>query len=341
MLPETLRLQRLGIYRYVAKGHLFLDDPIVSDLLLDEGQSGDTYAGHKPEIIGTNFDYEPGSIKACFIQKEFDYIYLDISLTGHVVIQTHLQSENEPGTPIRHQKKGIDLALHITSQECPFKDFVTFLEAIAIDVEECAFNWDAEFCYGRLHWERRFPKDTGFFTVEWSTSREQLSHRMMLNTRQMVGALYLAFRTLVESPDYDRLRYEGVTYGEAFALLLSNASLDDLVREFVRRNALEAKELLLRLGQIYGSRSTDGQKNETRPIEYFLEKTNPNDLWNDYREYDGWIDPEWDTWNIDQRKNRLETLLSYRNHDWEGNNLQKTRSKLIEEWLVLESLPRP
>ncbi|SFU73532.1 hypothetical protein [Nitrosospira multiformis] len=73
MLPETLRLQRLGIYRYVVKGHLFLDDPIVSDLLLDEGQIAETYAGHKPEIIGTNFDYEPGSIKACFTQKEFDY----------------------------------------------------------------------------------------------------------------------------------------------------------------------------------------------------------------------------------------------------------------------------
>lgn len=333
MLPETLRLQRLGIYHCLAKGHLFLDDPIVSDLLLNEGQGRDTYAGHKTEIIGTNFDYEPGSIKACFTQKEFDYIYLDIGLTGHAVKQTHLQSHNDPGTPIRHQKKGIDLALHITSQECPFYDFIHFLEAISLDVEECAFTWDAEFCYGRLYWERRFPKDTGFLTVEWSTSKEEFSHRMMLNTRQTVEALYLAFRTLVESPDYDRLRYEGLTYGQAFALLLSDTSLDDLVREFIRRNAIEAKALLLRLGEIYSSRSTDGQKNETHSIKYFLKTTFPNDSWNDYHEYDGWIGPEWDTWTFAQRKGHLEKFLSYRNHDWEGNNLLKRRSKLVEDWL--------
>jgi hypothetical protein len=213
------------------------------------------------------------------------------------------------------------------------KDFVTFLEAIAIDVEECAFYWDAEFCYGRMGWERRFPRDTGFFTVEWSTSKEQFSHRIMLNTRKTVSELYSAFRGLVESQEYDRLRYERVTYGEAFSLLLSDATLGALMENLVQMDAIKAKEVLQKLGHIYDSRSTDGQKNERRSIDYFLAETNPNEVWNDYREYDGRIGPEWDTWGIDQRKYHLETYLSYTNREWEGNNLQKTGSKLIEDWL--------
>jgi hypothetical protein len=268
-----------------------------------------------------------------FSQKEFDYIYLDISLTGHVVIQTHIRNHQETGTPVRHQKKDVDIALHITSQQCPFYDFIHFVEAISLDVEECAFTWDAEFCYGRLHWERRFPKDTGFLTVEWSTSKEKLSHRMLLNTRQTVDALYTAFRALVTSSDYDRLRYEGLTYGQAFELLLSDASLDDLIGEIIQRNALGANALISQLDEIYSSRSTDGQKNEIHSIKYFLEATSLNDSCNDYHESDGWTGPEWDTWTFAQRKDHLEKFLSSRNHDWEGNNLLKRRSKRVEDWL--------
>lgn len=182
MLPEELRLQRLGLYSFLAKGQLFLNDKIVFDLLMGEEPTGKTYPGHKADIVGTNFEYEPGSIAVHFRQTKFDYIYLDIDLTGHVVIQTHLKNHREAGKPTRHQKKAVNLAVHITSQECPFYDFITFLEAISIDVEECAFTWNAEFCYGSMRWERRFPKSTGILTIEWSTSKEQFSHRMILNT---------------------------------------------------------------------------------------------------------------------------------------------------------------
>jgi hypothetical protein len=77
MLPEELRLQRLGIYSFVAKGGLYLNDPIVCDLLMDGEPNGKPYAGNKAQIIGTNFAYKPGSITVRFSQKEFDYIYLD------------------------------------------------------------------------------------------------------------------------------------------------------------------------------------------------------------------------------------------------------------------------
>ena len=269
MLPEELRLQRLGIYSFVAKGQLFLNDQIVFDLLMGEEPRGHKYPGHRAGIVGTNFAYEPGSITVRFSQTKFDYIHLDIGLTGHVVIQTHLQNHHEAGTPTRHQKKDVDIAVHITSQECPFHDFVTFLEAISIDVEECAFTWNAEFCYGRLYWERRFPKDTGFLTVEWSTSKEKFSHRMMLNTRQTVSALYTAFRELVDSPDYDRLRYEGLTYGQAFALVLADASFDDLIEEFTRRNAIAAKDLLLRLGEIIAAEVLTDKKTKPNLLDTF------------------------------------------------------------------------
>lgn len=274
-----------------------------------------------------------GSINVLFSQMEFDYIYLNIHLTGHVVIQTHLGGDDETETPIRHQKRDVDFEVEIASLECPFYDFITFLEAISLDVEECAFTWIAEFSYGRMQWERRFPKDTGFLTVEWSTSKQQFSHRMMLNTRQMVREFYSTFRSLIDSPDYDRLRYEGVTYGEALELVLSDASLDDLVEEFIRRNAIEAKDLLIKVGEIHTSRSSDGQKNEIRSIQYFLDATAPTDSEDDWPSYAEWIIPEWENWSIDQRKDHLKQVLSYRMPCWEGNNLKNMKSKLVEDWL--------
>jgi hypothetical protein len=342
MLPETLRCQRLGQFDKASRGTLWLDDPVVRDLVMGEEPDGAAYAGHAPGITCTDFAYEAGNIKVRFSQMEFDYIYITIHLIGHVVIQTHFGGDDETETPVRRQKKNVDFEVDIASLECPFYDFIRFLEGISLDIEECAFTWIAEFSYGRMQWERRFLKDTGFLTVEWSTSKEQFSHRMMLNTRQVVREFYSNFRRLIDSPDYDRLRYEGVTYGEALALVLSDASLDDLVEELVRRNAIEAKDLLLKLGEVHDSRSMAGLKNETRPIQYFLDATADKDALSDWPSYAAWIIiPEWENWDIGQRKAHLQKVLDYRMPVWEGNNLKKMRSKLIEDWLASsERAPR-
>ena len=223
----------------------------------------------------------------------------------------------------------------MSSVFCPFVDFIRFLEAITIEVQECSFSWDPEGPEGRMRWERLYFQDTGFLTIEWKSSDKQFSHSMMLNTRQAVRTLYTAFRTFAESPDYDPLRYEELTIGESFALVLSNASLDDLAGTLTPLHSNAAEAVFQGLQDAVNKRHTGPKL--SFPIENFLESTGtviPSSEFNK-----PWIHPEWDSWDIDQRLNDLKELFEGESSSWYGANLRELQSKLVEDWLALPEPP--
>ncbi|SFU73526.1 hypothetical protein [Nitrosospira multiformis] len=277
------------------------------------------------------FDYKPGHIEARFSHEpEFDFIELRIRMTGDITTTTECDKHGRKTEPVSYQKETVDFTVYISSVFCPFKDFIRFLEAITLDVQECAFGWDPEGPEGRMHWLRRSPQDTGFLTVEWVSSKKNFSHRMMLNTRETVSTLYLAFRAFVDSPEYDPLRYEELNYGECFALVLSDASLGDLAGRLAEMNADTVERVLQSLANSVDDRHMKGPK-LSFPIKHSLEASEPVEPSSKYE----WVDPEWDTWDTSHRMIKLEEIFSWGGMSWYGHNLRQMRSKLIEDWLSL------
>ncbi len=290
-------------------------------------------------MSGTFLTYKPGRIDARFSHDQrFDYINLDIFLDGDITVTTDCDDEFRLATPENHKKENVEFQVYMSSVFCPFGDFIRFLEAITLEVQECSFTWDSEGPEGRMRWERRSIHDTGFLTVEWNSSKTQFSHRMMLKTQQAVGALYTAFRAFAESPEYDPLRYERLTIGNGIALVLSDASLDDLAGAIVVLDAIAAETVVQRLRNAMGERR-DGELKRSFPIRSFLEPTGTIMPSGEF--YQPWICPEWDSWDFDQRFNDLNELFDGGASSWYGANLRELRSRLVEDWLASPELPPP
>jgi hypothetical protein len=286
-------------------------------------------------MAGTFYDYQPGQIESRFSHDtEFDYINLDIRMVGSITTTTACDDYGHFAGPEHHQAEPLEFSVYFSSVFCPFWNFFRFLEAVTIEVQECAFEWDPEGPTGRMHWHRRFVNDTGFLTIEW-VSKESFRHRTMLNTRQAVRSLYEAFRAFVTSEDYDPLRYEEeVSNGEGFQLVISDATLNDLTQVLVPLNSTEAHSVITRLRETTGARKMKGPK-LSFPLPYYFEEG-----WSELplSEWDTWLSTEWDSLNQEQRIADLQELFVSGCLGWHGANLREMRSTIVEEWL---SKPEP
>ena len=258
------------------------------------------------------------------------------------VTTTQSDENYKLGESVNHCQRAVDESMFIWATFCPFGDYIRFLEAVALQVQECAFEWDAEGPEGRLEWRRRFIDDTGFLTINWEGSlhgpSRKFSHRMMLNTRQMVRMLYYAFRRFVESPEYQPMRYEKMKIEETFSSVIKDATLDDLVKVVVDCSAQRAESLIYAIRGAVSECLHDGGRT-SYPLQYYIENSvAPVDL----DEFNSWIDKQWDLWDQVRRASYLrETLFPWSDVVyWDGANLRGMRSKLIEEWLASPEPPR-
>lgn len=287
-------------------------------------------------MAGTYFDYQPGSIEAKFSHDiDFDFINLDVRLVGDTTMMTYCDEQGKFANPILHKKKTVGFSVYFSSVFCPFQDFIRFLEAITVEVQECGFDWDPEGPMGRMNWRRRFVNDTGFLTIEWQAHKERFSHRTMLNTRQAVKALYESFRSFVDSDEYDPLRYEEISNGEAFQLVLSDASLDELVNALIQLNFQSAHSAISRLRDTASERSSQGPM-VAFPLDYFLQPD-----WSELplSEWEPWISEKWETLNQTERADDLRAMLVWGKLGWSGCNLRGLRSTLVEAWLAQPEPP--
>ena len=292
---------------------------------------------------GVFFDYTPGRIDARFRHAAMSgMIVLRIRMSEAFVTTTQSDENWKLGESVNHYQRSVDESVFIWATFCPFRDYIRFLEAVALQVQECAFQWDAEGPEGRFEWSRRFIDDTGFLTINWDGwfrgSSRKFSHRMMLNTRQMVRMLYSAFRGFVESPEYQPMRYEKLKVEETFSALIKDASLDDLVKVLVDCSAQRAESLIFAIRGAVSECVHEGSR-ASYPLHYYIEKSvAPVDL----DEFNSWIDKQWDAWDQIRRAGYLrETIFPWSDLVyWDGGNLRDMRSKLIEDWLASPEPPR-
>lgn len=294
-------------------------------------------------MVGTFFDYTPGRIDARFRHAAMSgMIVLRIRMSEAFVTTTESDENWNLGESVNHYQRSVDESMFIWATFCPFRDYIRFLEAVALQVQECAFEWDAEGPEGRFEWRRRFIDDTGFLTINWDGwfrgGSRKFSHRMMLNTRQMVRMLYTAFRRFVESPEYQPMRYEKMTIAETFSAVLKDATLDDLVNVLVTCDPARAESLLYAMRGAVSECVHDGRQ-VSYPLQHYIDKSVETV---ELDEFNAWVDKEWGTWSKEQRANYLrDTLFTWRDLVyWDGGNLRELRSKLVEDWLASPEPPR-
>ncbi len=89
-------------------------------------------------MSGTFFKYTPGRIDARFSHApEFDYINLRIKMHGAVVKTTDCDDQFRAEKSVESADPCLKFTVYMTSVFCPFKDFIRFLEAMAIQVQDC------------------------------------------------------------------------------------------------------------------------------------------------------------------------------------------------------------
>ncbi len=268
--------------------------------------------------------------------SDFDYIRLRMRLGAPLVRPAGRCGGPPIGATEQTRLPRLAVSVHMTSVFCPFADFVRFLEAMAIDVQECAFNWDPEGLFAEMRWERRQPGRDGFLTVTWKGSYagrvQEFSQRMWLDTRQAVRMLYSAFRRFVESSEYDPLRYESLTTGEAFALVVSDTSLDRLADVMSRLDADAARRLAGRLCNLISLHSC-GTLPRKRTLSELLDAMASPELDDEVGQC--LIPPEWNDWSLERRLSDVrDGLFSGGAPGWYGANLRQLRSQFLEEWLT-------
>ena len=260
---------------------------------------------------------------------KFDYINLDFHVERQIREATECPHEGCMSYAEHQQTECSEFAVYMTSAHCPFIDFVRFLEAITTKVQECSFTWNAEGPSGRMTWEQHF-EDTGALFISWDSMPNEVGQRVRLGNAQAVKALYSAFRAFADSSDYHPLRYERLTVGEAFAMVLADASTHELADVLVKLNARDSEGMIQRLRDVVSLRSSGGVK-QTYPLSYFFQSA-------DFEEPSGtqnqWIPPEWESWSLEQRAQELRDVFGWSNGHWFGTNLRKLRSRTIEEWLA-------
>lgn len=169
-------------------------------------------------MSGVIIAWEAGVLEAGFRHDRFDYLMLDIHMHGAVRVDTEVDDLFRKGRPDVSPMDGLRLSMRMSSTFCPIRDFIRFLEAIVVGVQECAFEWDAEGPDGRMEWLRS-SGGRGFLTVFWPMNYRSDGTRedgvgMLMERRQVVTALYYAFRSFAESASYRAQDYEWACGGD-------------------------------------------------------------------------------------------------------------------------------
>lgn len=296
-------------------------------------------------MSGTFFDYTPGRIDARFSHApEFDYINLRIRMHSAVVKTTDCDDQFNLGRSVNHTDPSLKFTVYMTSVFCPFRDFLRFLEAIAIQVQECSFDWEPEGPDAKMEWRRRYVDDTGFLTVSWhgrSGNHQQIfSHRMMLNTRQAVRMLYTAFRRFVESPEYDPIRYEQLKAGDAFSLVLTStadSTLEKLADKLVQMDMKSAERVLICLCEYIGQRTVSGPSVQ-HTLDHYIQASQEIEV--EEREWGSWLPTKWNELDKAQRMTEvIDRVFCGGPPGWYGANLRSLHSPLVEEYLAGPTQP--
>lgn len=301
-------------------------------------------------MAGTFFDYTPGKLEVRFEHGDgYDRINMHIKMHGAKITTTDCDVQFKKDDPIDHVSPKFEFVVYMTSVWCPFDNYISFIEAIVIQVQECSFSWDAECPDCAIQWTRRFRNEDGFLTIKWC-GKEEFEHRMHLETKQAVGELYQSFRSFVESVRYDPLRYEKLTIGETLLLGLGGQySLEQIAAHIKTLDTVDARKLIDSILERAYRRNGINKPNDTWPesldelgqsitfskcllLYGAHHQTNDDDMGTE--KFTRHIDDSWTNLNISAKEEYLDKLFKSVSSWWFGKNLREMRSTIIEDYLA-------
>ena len=282
------------------------------------------------------------TIEAAFAHAEaFDFVDLRLAFDGMAFSSCPITNNSYDGPwediPCEHA----DFSVHFSSVFCAFGDFVKFLEAIAVGVEQCQFSWDAEGPNGSFSWQRFSREGCGFLAVAWHS---WLSFRYVvrIDGKSAVRALYGAFREFVGSEAYDPVRYERMTIGETISFSLEEGDFKRLPGELAKLDATSAEALLRIASGGPDERPIRGPKRRysiSNCLDHVEEDIARIEALGDSVSQLTWIPAEWDGWAEERRKEEIAKIMGWEGGSWYGANLRTMRSPLLEAWLAEEKAP--
>lgn len=222
------------------------------------------------------------------------------------------------------------LPMRVSATFCALPNLIAWLEAIACGVQACSFAWEGEGPAGRLF------IDGDRFGAEWSASQGGGIVTATVDRRQLVAAVYQAYRGFVRSPRYQPLRYEALTLGEQLALanpqglsekeivghalMLDRATVETWLRGLRRIGLLVPARWVSDGTWPQGWPSLDSL--EVEPHEEESIRIGPN-----------YTPSHWDSMETKSRRTALEEVFSWTGYGATGSRLRELRSGIVERWL--------
>lgn len=279
------------------------------------------------------------TIEVAFSHAEaFDFIDLRLAFDGMAFSSSPSTNNSYDGPWDDFPCEHAEFLVYFSSVFCAFWDFVKFLEAIAVGVEQCQFSWDAEGPNGCFAWQRASQDGVGFLSVAWH-SRPSFRYVVRIDGKDAVRALYGAFREFVVSDSYDPLRYERMTIGEAISLSLDIGDFERLPGVLAKLDATSAEALLRIASGGPGERPIRGPKlrhsisaclgHVDEDIAITKELGDAVSQWT-------MVTAEWDGWPPERRLEETEKIMGWEMMSWYGANLREMRSPMLEAWLEKE-----
>lgn len=208
-------------------------------------------AAERPEHIDLQmtkifFEYYPGHVDVRFIHdKVYQDLRLWVRLRGEQHLEKYVDDQFNPAGEQLFEAPIQNVSCRISPVFCPFHNYLKWLEAIVIDVQECAWEWEAEGPDGRMVW-RRGHSETGLLEIIWPRYEiPEKQVQIMLYRHQMVEMFYRAFRRFVESPAYDPFRYERLSLRESLTGGLGNFyTLEEIIGYLINMDWQHAGQLI-------------------------------------------------------------------------------------------------
>jgi len=276
-------------------------------------------------MAGTRFDYFDGYLRVGFSHACRGDLHMDLALHGDTIAAIPCNGHCETEAPEIRAREDVSIRTCISASQCPFRQFIAWLEAVACGVQECAFQWDAEGPEGELRWFG--PWESGRLKVSWVGGE----YEVRLNKVQMVRAFYEPFRAFVESDRYDPLDYEELSAGETFALVLEGGDLEALADALAARSRQEARALIESILDLAYEREAGYPRRAS--LAQFTERAGRRNT--DQAGEDKWLPAEWDGWDFARRRRDvLEAVFKGGAGIGSGAKLRALRSPLVEDWLV-------
>lgn len=241
-----------------------------------------------------------------FRHEKHDWLRMRVRAYGESTTITDVNDNFEPASSRVLEMPRRQVSCRISSVFCPFRSLLAWLEAVAVGVQECAFEWEAEGPFGRLAWSHLH------LVLDWHEHDREHCIRIRADRKQVVRAFYTAFRRFVESGEYDPLRYERLRNGEAMVLAIGHRfTEDELIGQLLLLSRSEAED---RLQEIWPLQQIGDTGLETLP----------------------WVETEWDGWATPQRRSYLREIFDMRGLGRDGAPVRALRSDLLERWLAAE-----